>query len=133
MSAQAPDESTLQVELFVNDLATSIDFYQRVLGFQPGAQKADAYTPMRKGSVQLALNRLDILPPDHPVQVAGQERVGRGVELVLEVAELQAMYDHVVLQQWPLSGTLQRQPWGLHDFRVVDPDGYYWRVTERRA
>jgi hypothetical protein len=25
---------------------------------------------------------------------------------------------------------LTSRPWGLRDFRLVDPDGYYWRVTE---
>ncbi|WP_350223849.1 hypothetical protein [Rhizobium sp. CNPSo 3490] len=29
---------------------------------------------------------------------------------------------------WPLSA-LAMQPWGLPDFRLVDPDGYYVRVT----
>ncbi|MBE2225487.1 MAG: hypothetical protein IAF02_28385 [Anaerolineae bacterium] len=33
---------------------------------------------------------------------------------------------------WPLSGELQHQPWGLTDFRMLDPDGYYWRITTRR-
>jgi lactoylglutathione lyase len=28
---------------------------------------------------------------------------------------------------------LREQPWGLHDFRVVDPDGYYLRVTHGDA
>jgi hypothetical protein len=26
---------------------------------------------------------------------------------------------------------LQPRPWGLEDFRLVDPDGYYLRVTFR--
>jgi uncharacterized glyoxalase superfamily protein PhnB len=123
---------TLRIELFVHDIVTSVDFYQRVLGFQPGEQQADGYTPLRNGAVYLALNRLAALPPDHPVQVADHERVGRGVEFVLEVADLQAAYAHAVAQQWPLSAPWQRQPWGLHDFRLADPDGYYWRVTEQR-
>jgi lactoylglutathione lyase len=25
----------------------------------------------------------------------------------------------------------QQRPWGLWDFRIVDPDGYYLRVTSR--
>jgi hypothetical protein len=78
------------------------------------------------------VNRIASLPADHPVQVVAGERVGRGVEFVLEVDDLPAIYAHVLAQQWPLSGELQRQPWGLQDFRLVDPDGYYWWITERR-
>jgi hypothetical protein len=33
----------------------------------------------------------------------------------------------------PLAATLTDQPWGLRDFSVVDPDGYYLRVTHRDA
>jgi hypothetical protein len=78
---------------------TSVDFYQRVLGFQPGEQQADGYTPLSNGAVQLALNRLAALTADHPVQVADHEWVGRGVEFVLEVADLEAAYAQVVSQQ----------------------------------
>jgi lactoylglutathione lyase len=26
---------------------------------------------------------------------------------------------------------IAERPWGLRDFRLADPDGYYWRVTTR--
>jgi uncharacterized glyoxalase superfamily protein PhnB len=50
---------------------------------------------------------------------------------VLEVDDVEAFYRHVVSSNWPRAAELQRRPWGLTDFRVVDPDGYYWRVTSR--
>jgi len=25
------------------------------------------------------------------------------------------------------------RPWGLRDFRLLDPSGYYWRITGRAA
>ena len=28
-----------------------------------------------------------------------------------------------------ISEELRLQPWGLHDFRLADPDGYYLRIT----
>jgi catechol 2,3-dioxygenase-like lactoylglutathione lyase family enzyme len=28
---------------------------------------------------------------------------------------------------------LAGRPWGLRDFRLLDPSGYYWRVTGRAA
>ncbi|MCH7973677.1 MAG: VOC family protein [Bacteroidetes bacterium] len=68
---------------------------------------------------------------DHPIQAVANERPGRGVELVLEVDDIGAMYEHLRSQKWPLSGELQRKPWGLTDFRILDPDGYYWRITSR--
>ena len=122
---------TFRLELFVYDLAASTDFYSRVLGFRLGEQQADGYTPMINGNVYLSLNLRANLPDDHPIQAIVGERLGRGIELVLEVNDIKAMYKRVKSTYWPLSGELQHQPWGLTDFRVLDPDGYYWRITTR--
>jgi hypothetical protein len=32
---------------------------------------------------------------------------------------------------WPLTQDIALQPWGRRDFRLLDPSGYYLRVTER--
>lgn len=123
--------ATLRLELFVDDMRESLEFYRRVLGFESVAHRADSYTPLQKGAVRLALNLRAELPRDHPIQREAHERRGGGVEIVLEVDDVDAMYQHVVAQQWPRSAELARRPWGLTDFRVADPDGYYWRVTSR--
>ena len=121
---------TLRLELFVADIAVSRDFYTRVLNFSADNQHNEGYTALRQGTVVLSLNRRSSLPGDHPIYVAAQERPGRGVEIVLEVDDIEARYAHVRAQGWPIS-PLQRQPWGLVDFRFSDPDGYYLRVTSK--
>ena len=123
--------ATLRLELFIRDLPASLDFYGRVLGFERGPQQRGGYTPLGKGAVHIALNLLSDLADDHPIHLGAHERPGRGVEIVLEVDDIEAVYQHVVSQDWPRSGELRRQPWGLTDFRVSDPDGYYWRITSR--
>lgn len=52
-----------------------------------------------------------------------------GVELVLEVDDLDRDRARVLAAGWPVVEDVQLRPWGLRDFRLVDPDGYYWRVT----
>jgi lactoylglutathione lyase len=37
----------------------------------------------------------------------------------------------VVAAGWPLDDDLREQTWRLRDFRVLDPDGYYLRITNR--
>ena len=32
-----------------------------------------------------------------------------------------------------LAEDLQEREWGLTDFRMRDPDGYYLRITDRRS
>jgi uncharacterized glyoxalase superfamily protein PhnB len=56
---------------------------------------------------------------------------GLGVEIVLEVDDVAAMEAHVRASGYPIDGPLQVRPWGLTDFRLIDPDGYYLRLTDR--
>jgi catechol 2,3-dioxygenase-like lactoylglutathione lyase family enzyme len=52
-----PDRgAALRLELFVDDLQASLDFYRRVLGFEPGRGGAGDYVPLVQGSVHIALN-----------------------------------------------------------------------------
>ena len=123
--------ATLRLELFTSDLPASLDFYGRVLRFEKEVERPGGYTPLAKGSARITLNLRSDLDEGHPIQLAAHERAGRGVEIVLEVDDVEALYQHVVSENWPLAAELRRQPWALTDFRVSDPDGYYWRVTSR--
>lgn len=51
------------------------------------------------------------------------------MEFVFYAEDLPALYTHVQEQGWLVDGELQRQPWRVDDFRIVDPDGYYLRIT----
>jgi len=130
---QTSKQSTMsfRLELFVRDLPTSIDFYCRVLGFEAGEQQRDGYTLVTKEEVQIGLNLLSNLREDHPIRPAAGERLGKGVEIVLEVSDVEDAYGRVKSQHWPVSTELKHRPWGLTDFRVQDPNGYYLRLTSR--
>jgi uncharacterized glyoxalase superfamily protein PhnB len=84
-----------------------------------------AYVAMRRGAVQVGAAR----------RVVPDARAARlppaGVELVLEVDDVVSERDRVVAAGWPLEQDLQNRPWGLTDFRIIDPAGYYLRVTSR--
>jgi lactoylglutathione lyase len=109
---------SLRLELFISDLRASADFYARVLGFHKETERPGGYTPLATGSVRLALNLSSDLSVDHPIRFAGDEPPGRGVEIVLEVDDIEAMYQRVIAEKWPQSSELRRQRWGLTDFRV---------------
>jgi uncharacterized glyoxalase superfamily protein PhnB len=57
--------------------------------------------------------------------------VPTGAELVLEVDDVDAAHQRAAGSGWPIAGGVTEQPWGLRDFRLFDPDGYYVRVTSR--
>jgi lactoylglutathione lyase len=121
-------EMTLRFEIFPDDLDVIVDFYTRVLRFRLTADRRsepDAYVSLQRGSVRVGAARSAV--PD-----ARAARVPpAGVELVLEVDDVAGERDRVVAAGWPLEEDLQDRPWGLTDFRVLDPAGYYLRITDR--
>ena len=119
---------TLRCEIFPGDLDVIVDFYTRVLRFRLTADRRSepgAYVSLQRGSVRVGAARSAV--PD-----ARAARVPpAGVELVLEVDDVAGERDRVVVAGWPLEEDLQDRPWGLTDFRVLDPAGYYLRITDR--
>lgn len=121
--------TTVRCEIFPADLDTTANFYTRVLGFgitQDSRDRSEPYIALRRD--QVMLGALKATAP--AVSEARQPPVG--VELVLEVDDLQAERDRVGAEGWPVAEEISERPWGLRDFRVLDPDGYYWRITTRR-
>ena len=60
---------------------------------------------------------------------------GAGVEIVLEldaVEQVIALHD-TCRARGVVAEALRTRPWGLQDFRIVDPDGYYLRITHGDA
>ena len=119
----------LRLELFVKSVPDSMDFYTRVLGFEPVSYQPDDYSVFRKGTVQISLQSQSHLSDDHPLKPHNRP-VGLGIEIVLEVEDVEAAYAKVQAEQWRIADILAERPWGLRDFRVLDPNGFYIRITE---
>jgi predicted enzyme related to lactoylglutathione lyase len=121
-------DTTLRCEIFPADLDATVDFYTRVLRFTLAADRRDTevpYVSLHRGSVRIgalgsgvADAHAERLPPG-------------GTELVLEVDDVAGERDEVVAAGWPLAADLTDRPWGLTDFHVTDPAGYYLRITSR--
>lgn len=121
---------SLRIEVFVADVEASGEFYRRVMAFDElSRQPADGpaqYLWMGRGSA-----RIGIGAGDAAIDPATRH-TPRGTEIVLEVDDLEAELARVQETGWPIAAGLQTQPWGLRDFRLHDPDGYYLRITSRR-
>jgi predicted enzyme related to lactoylglutathione lyase len=129
-------EMTIRFELFVSDRDRSVDFYTSVLGFE--VQRLDeAHALLTCGQVTLGLGRQADLPETGDGPGFTQQRLerdhGAGVEIVLETPDLDVLYERVRRSGYPLAAPMQDRPWGLRDFRVTDPDGYYLRITAPTA
>jgi len=121
-------EMALRVELFPGDLDATVDFCTNVPGFtvtKDERAEPSAYMSLARGSVRIGAARRAVPDP----------RAGRlppsGAELVLEVDNVAGDRDRVRAAGWPLVDDLRDRPWDLTDFRIVDPAGYYLRITSR--
>ncbi len=119
--------ASFRCEIFPSDLDATVDFYVRVLAFRVVKDERSAdrpYVALERGAVRLgAAARPDVSDREH-------RRPPTGEELVLEVDDLAADRERVAQTAWTVVEDVTPRPWGLEDFRLLDPSGYYWRITE---
>ena len=123
----------------MRDLDTSACFYETVLGFEAGQTrettidgKRHRHTPLWRGPVTIGLGTLETLPASHHLRRGGPDAaLGLSVEICVYVKDgaLVEFHGHVRKTAETHVGPLAQRPWGVRDFRVVDPDGYYIRIT----
>lgn len=124
----------VRFELFVADVVSSIRFYEATLGFvaPPGADPS-GYVPVTNGRATIGLQDETSLPRAHhfrPEHLAGAK--GVGAEIVLEVDDVDEAYERASDAVGRGAGRIEAiadRSWGRRDFRLVDPDGYYLRIT----
>jgi lactoylglutathione lyase len=117
----------LRCEIFPGDLDRTMRFYADVLAFDVVRDEREADVPY------LAMHREDVhlgAAARPRVPDADARRPPVGVEVTLEVDDLAAEHDRILTTGWPTTEGLTPRPWGLRDFRLVDPDGCYWCITE---
>jgi predicted enzyme related to lactoylglutathione lyase len=126
----------LRFELFVDDVGSTVLFYGATLGLAPPPNwSSDGYVPLRAGGVTIGVQKHTKLPVGHhfsPAHLAGPR--GVGVEIVVEVDDVDRAYALASREAERNGGQIEpisEQPWGARDFRLIDPDGYYVRVTSR--
>jgi len=132
-----PTPVGLRFELFVHDVESSVRFYRLTLGLEPpGTWSPDGYVPLRAGVVTIGVQHLANLPTGHhfsPSRLAGPR--GVGLEIVIEVNDVDLAHATAASHAEHCGGSVEPladQPWGLRDFRLIDPDGCYVRITSQR-
>lgn len=120
--------ATQRVEDYTDFFGSVADF--KVTWRKPGYVQA-----------QSALSELTFIDPKHwgpghPFhgKVTGNG-MGVGIEIGIVVADLDKAYAAALKfkdKGWPVTTGIVMRPWGVRDFRVLAPDGYYLRFTEGR-
>jgi lactoylglutathione lyase len=123
-----PGGASVRCEIFPADLDIAVRFYTEVLGFDLVRDDRDTdpgYVALARGTVQPGAAARP------PVDDPAARHPPTGVELVIEVEDLDADRARVAAHGWPVAEDITDRPWELRDFRVLDPDGYYWRLSSR--
>jgi len=122
---------TLRFELFVEDVARSVDFYTQIMGFKV-IKANDTYHSLNRDGVTIGIGQARHLAENHYFRPEiTTQRKGLGVEIVFEVDNVEAFYHEIQASGYLIAEELTRRKHGLTDFRLVDPDGYYLRPTSR--
>ena len=117
------------VEFFVRDVERSIAFY-RSLGFSV-AKRYEDWILMQRGDIKLALqsDAHVVAGPHYFTPNIGQIPRGTGVEISIQVTDVDAEYIRAKTAGLNIVKPIQDRPWKARDFRLADPDGYFLRIT----
>ena len=118
------------IELHVPDFKRAIEFYSR-LGFKLLWRTEDYLVMKRKRSViNFYGGSQKVYSHSYFGRFKKTTKCGYGVEIIIPVDRVEQLYKNVgkfarIVQP------LQLKKWGRRDFRIVDPFGFYLRITER--
>jgi lactoylglutathione lyase len=123
--------STL-IELHVSDFKVVKEFYGE-LGFEVVRDETplDKYLVMKLGENILCFWGGDERIYNHGYfkNFPKDSKRGYGIEIVIMVSELEKYY-YRIKDQVKVVASLKLWPWGVKDFRIEDPNGFYLRFSE---
>lgn len=128
-----PAQNNLLVELHVPNFGDVKKYYGR-LGFnvvrenKPEGKKGYLVLQMQDNILCFWAGNEHVYEQSYFQQFPKDTKRGYGVEIIIMVADIDAYYEKVK-DGIHIVDELVLRPWGLKDFRIEDPFGYYLRVT----
>jgi hypothetical protein len=123
----------IQLELHVEDFEIIKNYYAG-LGFriiwerEPDGLKGYLVVDLEGNTLCFWAGNQHVYDQPHFKQFPKDTPRGYGVEIIIMVKDILSFYEQV-RSVANVVEPLAEQPWGLWDFRAVDPAGYYLRFT----
>jgi lactoylglutathione lyase len=97
----------VRLELFVQEMGVAVAFYTGAMGFDL-LREEPVYTSLRRGEVILGLGSISKLPAEggYFTRHVAKPRRGLGVEIVLEVDDLDAYHARILASEHEISEPL---------------------------
>ncbi len=130
-SAELRKPGFIFLQLYTRKIGDYVTFFQNVMGCQVKSRDAH-FAALETDVARMLISDPDVLPPDHPFykKLPGNGE-GMGVEIGLVVADAIKACEIAHKQPgWTIQLEVAMRPWGVRDFRVLSPDGYFLRFTE---
>ena len=116
------------ITLFVEDLAETKAFYQKVFGL-PIHYEDDASAVFNFGNTVINLLKVSQAPElIAPATVAGPE-AGSRMQFSIEVDDVDAMAADLQSRGVQLLNGPMNRPWGIRTASFQDPAGYIWEIV----
>ncbi|HEX9387746.1 MAG TPA: VOC family protein [Anaerolineales bacterium] len=128
-----PAQNHVLIELHVPDFEKVKDYYRK-LGFQvmretkPEDKNGYLVLKMEDNILCFWAGNESVYEQSYFRRFPRNTKRGYGIEIVLMVVDVEAYYNKVKGFA-NVVGPLALRPWGLKDFRIEDPFGYYIRIT----
>lgn len=125
----------LQLELHVPNFDTVLNFYGK-LGFKKVWRRnenddADYLVMERDGTIiNFWPGNDNVYTQSYFKKFPKNTKRGYGVEIVIPVDDIDTYHDKIS-KFANIVDPLVLRPWGLKDFRIEDPFGFYLRITEK--
>ena len=121
------------MELGTERVEDYLSFFESVAAFK-ATRQMPGYIDARSDWAELTFVAPRYWTNGHPFagKITGSGQ-GVGIEIGIVVADLDKSYAAALTfreKGFPISCGIVRRPWGARDFRVLAPDGYYFRFTE---
>lgn len=128
--------SEFRTAYFARDYEANVAFYRDGLEL-PELESWDR-GPSDRGTIfEAAAGRIEILalPEDRDEDSTWDYRAPAGVLLVIEIDDVEGLYERVQARGVPIKEALKTQSWGHRSFVVTDPDGLglYFFTDESRG
>jgi len=124
-SAAGPSLEAVTPNLVVANLEKSLAFYRDVLGFELDMHVPDqppyVFAAVKRGGVQIFLNDVSAVRKDFPA-LADRAR-GGGNTMYIKMTGVEA-YHRQLEGKVTIVVPFVRQPYGMTEFGIEDPDGY---------
>jgi hypothetical protein len=117
------------VELYVEDPPFYVRIFRDVLGFRVTRDERD-FVELRSARAIVLLNTFEEPDAGHPFEhYRAERRRGVGVEIGVVSERIHDAWAAARAIEGLTVTDVVAQEWGLTDFRILTPHGYYLRVT----